>query len=68
MSNYETKLLINEDFEDTLNLHKQILDETKNIKWYIRFIFWIIIITIILSVIFTIIQWIIVKIHSIRQA
>ena len=59
MSNYETKFLINEDSEDTLNLHKQILDETKNIKWYIRFIFWIIIITIILSIIFIIINWIV---------
>ena len=59
MSNYETKLLINEDFEDTSNLHKQILDETKNIKWYIKSIFWIIIITIILSIIFSIIGWII---------
>ena len=64
MSNYETKLLINEDFEDTSNLHKQILDETKNIKWYIKFMFWIIIITIILSIIFTIIHWII---FGIRQ-
>jgi len=62
MSNYETKLLINEDFEDTLNLHKQILDETKNIKWYIRFIFWIIIIVIILSIILIIIQWIVISV------
>ena len=59
MSNYETRLLINEDVEDTSHLHKQILDEVKNIKWYIKCVFWTIVAIIILSIIFSIIGWII---------